>query len=135
MLLLSLLLANLLKADIIVSPDSLPTTIKAFLEEHFKQVSIGIVQQDKNSYEVYLSDGTELEFDIDGLWKEIESKHKALSFKILPTHIASIITNRYPQAFLIEIERKINHYKIKLSNGLELYIDNNGTIIQERYDD
>lgn len=38
------------------------------------QAPISIVQRDKHAYEVYLSDGTELEFESDGSWKEIESK-------------------------------------------------------------
>lgn len=123
-----------LKADMIISPDFLPENIKQFLSTHFK-AQIGLVQRDKKSFEVYLSDGTELEFDMLGNWKEIESKFTPISFDILPANIASIVQNTYANTFLIEVERKIHYYKIKLSNRIELKIDSNGTILSQEFDD
>ncbi|TKX31204.1 PepSY-like domain-containing protein [Campylobacter aviculae] len=122
-----------LNADIIISPDSLPSISKEFIEKNFK-APIGIVQRDKNSYEVYLSDGIEIEFEIDGTWKEIESKLNPFEFDFLPSNISNIIKNQFPNVKAREIERKINHYKIKLTNGLKIYIDFNGTILHKNLD-
>ncbi|NDJ26991.1 hypothetical protein DMB95_02865 [Campylobacter sp. MIT 12-8780] len=94
-----------------------------------------MAQRDGNSFEVYLTDGTELEFDIMGNWKEISSKFTPINFSILPANIAAIIQNQFPNTFLLEAERKINYYKIKLSNRLELKIDANGTILSQEFDD
>ncbi|MCX2682940.1 PepSY-like domain-containing protein [Campylobacter sp. MIT 21-1685] len=124
----------LLYGDIIISPDSLPSTAKEFLRNNF-QAQISLVQRDKNSYEVYLSDGTELEFDIDGSWKEIESKILPINVDILPSNLAAIIKNEFPNVPLKEIDKKINYYKIKLVNGFELVIDFNGTILYKGIDD
>ncbi|WP_427846121.1 PepSY-like domain-containing protein [Campylobacter troglodytis] len=121
-----------LKADLIISSDALPERIKSFIQTHFK-AQIALVQMDKKSYEIYLTDGTELEFDTLGNWKEIESKLSPISFSILPANIASIIQKQFPQAILIELERKINYYKIKLSNGIKLKIDANGTILSQKF--
>ncbi|MBK2001115.1 PepSY-like domain-containing protein [Campylobacter sp. 2018MI35] len=122
-----------LNADIIISPDNLPDNIKTFLKKNFN-ASIGIVQKDRNSYEVYLSNGLELEFESDGTWKEIESKLDPFDFNFLPSNIIDIIKNKFPNIKAREIERKINYYKIKLSNGIKIYIDFNGTILHKGSD-
>ena len=129
-----ILLSCFIKADIIIAPNDLPARIQDFIKTNFK-ANIGLALQDDNTYEVYLSDGTELEFFLDGDYKEIETKNKPINWNILPTNISLIIQNKYPQAFLIEIEKKINHYEIKLSNNMKIYIDSNGTILREKFDD
>ena len=131
---LAIILYISLNADIIISADNLPDNSKKFLEHNFK-ASIGIVQKDRNSYEVYLSDGTELEFDINGYWKEIENKTHPFSLDFLPQNLVSIITSEFPNAKAKEIERKINHYKIKLNNGIKIHIDFNGAILHKEMDD
>lgn len=122
-----------LNADIIISAENLPNISKEFLQHNFK-APIGIVQKDKNSYEVYLSDGTELEFDTDGIWKEIENKALPFNLDFLPQNLANIIKNEFPNVKAREIERKINHYKIKLDNGVKILIDFNGTILYKKID-
>ncbi|QOR04032.1 PepSY-like domain-containing protein [Campylobacter cuniculorum] len=131
---LTLILLCVLFADFIISPESLPPNAKEFLQKNFN-AQIGIVQVDKNNYEVYLSDGTELEFDMDGSWREIESKFNPLNFNILPPILADIIKNNYPNATMLEIKKKINYYKIQLNNGLKVIIDFNGTILHQEFDD
>lgn len=123
-----------LHADIIISPNALPESIKQFITTHFK-AQIGLVEMDRKSYEIYLTDGTELEFDIMGNWKEIESKLIPIDFAVLPANIASIIKNQFPNTTLVEVERKINYYKIKLSNRMKIRIDPNGTILSQKVDD
>lgn len=130
-----ILLVSLAFADRIIIPDALPEKIKSFIQNNFTKAQIGLAQQDDDEFEVYLSDGTELEFDISGEWKDIEAGSVPLSFSILPANIASIVQNEYPNAFLVEIKRKIYHYKIKLSNNIELSIDFNGSILRREYDD
>lgn len=129
-----ILFSNILLAGYIISPNDLPKNIQDFIKNNFK-AQIGICQKDDHSYEVYLSDGTELEFYLNGDYKEIESKITPLSYKILPDNIANIIKNQFPNTNILEIERKINVYKIKLNNGMKIYIDYNGTIIYKKFDD
>lgn len=123
-----------LRADMIISPNALPESIKQFIATHFK-AQIGLVEMDRKSYEIYLTDGTELEFDIMGNWKEIESKLTPIDFAVLPANIASIIKNQFPNTAIVEVERKINYYKIKLSNRMKIRIDPNGTILSQKVDD
>lgn len=132
-LLFSLLVLSL-KADMIMSPDALPKNTREFISSNFK-APISLVQVDDSTYEVYLSDGSEFEFDISGNFKEVKSKFTPISPSILPANIATIITHEYPNAHIVKIERKILYYEIKLSNQLELKIDTNGTVLSREFDD
>ncbi|EAL5997428.1 hypothetical protein CYB62_06470, partial [Campylobacter coli] len=53
----------------------------------------------------------------------------------LPPNLTNIIQNKFPNTKAREIERKINYYKIKLTNNIEVHIDFNGTILYTEYDD
>ncbi len=123
-----------LKADMMISPSALPDNIKQFISMNF-QASVGLVQVDGSTYEIYLSDGTELEFDIGGNFKEAKARYLGLNPNILPKHIALIIKNEYPNVSITKIERKILYYEINLSNNIELKIDNNGLVLSREFDD
>ena len=128
------LTAALLNADMIIAPNSLPQNIQNFIATHFK-AQIGLVEMDRKSYEIYLTDGTELEFDLMGNWKEIESEFVPVDFGVLPPNVANIIKAQHPNATLLEVKRKMSYYKIKLSNKMKIYIDANGTILRQEFDD
>lgn len=130
----ALLAAAPLCADYIVSPNDLPQNLKDFLAQNFS-AQIGLIQRDKNTYDIYLSDGTEIESYLDGTWKEIEAQLTPLSFSILPQNIATILQAEYPNASLVEVKRKMTYYKIKLSNNMEISIDLNGMILKREFDD
>lgn len=123
-----------LNADMIISPNALPENVQNFIKTHFK-AQVGLVQMDRKSYEIYLTDGTELEFDLMGNWKEIENDMAGIDFSVLPPNLASIIQATYPNTALLEVKRKMNYYKIKLSNRMKIHIDANGTILGQKYDD
>lgn len=118
----------------IIAPNSLPQNIQNFIATHFK-AQIGLVEMDRKSYEIYLTDGTELEFDLMGNWIEIESEFAPVDFGVLPPNVANIIKAQHPNATLLEVKRKMSYYKIKLSNKMKIYIDANGTILRQEFDD
>ncbi|HEC1786613.1 TPA: PepSY-like domain-containing protein, partial [Campylobacter lari] len=70
----------------------------------------------------------------NGEFKEAEN-FRSLNYAILPLAIQNTIKNTYPNAAIIEIERKISYYKIELNNQMKLYIDDNGTILRQKFDD
>lgn len=122
------------KADMIIAPNSLPPNAQAFIAANFT-AQIGLAQRDDDSFEVYLTDGTELEFDMMGNWKELKSRMSPLNPNILPPNIVTILQNTYQGAFITKIERKISYFEVKFSNRLEIKIDPNGTILSQEYDD
>ena len=52
----------------------LPQTSQTFVQTHFKGVNVVLAMRDFDSYEVRFEDGTEIEFDRSGNWKEIDCR-------------------------------------------------------------
>ena len=105
----------------------LPANAQAFIAQHFGHLSIVNVKVDRDdrriSYDVVLSDGTKLEFDQAGEWKEVNTRTYAVPAAIIPAPIRQQVSDRYPYAMIIKIDRDSRDYKVKLSNGVELKFD------------
>lgn len=70
-------------------------------------------------------DGTELEFNSNGEWIEIDAEdNKAVADIFVPEAILSYVTVNYPDAVIENIDRKNNNrYEVELNNDVELYFD------------
>lgn len=105
----------------------LPANAQAFIAQHFGHLSIVNVKVDRDgrriSYDVVLSDGTKLEFDQAGEWKEVNTRTYAVPAAIIPAPIRQQVSDRYPYAMIIKIDRDSRDYEVKLSNGVELKFD------------
>ncbi|MBW5395774.1 PepSY-like domain-containing protein, partial [Brachyspira hampsonii] len=85
----------------------------------------------KEQYEIKLSNGIYINFDKNGAWNYISSDDK-LSENILPKNIASKIKSimkKYNNAYIFEVSKRMEFYKIRLTNSLEICIRNNGQLI------
>ena len=71
-------------------------------------------------YNVKLADGTEIEFDSDGVWKEISAKTSAVPNPIIPEAILNYIRDNFKSSPVIQIEKKEYGYKIELATKQEL---------------
>lgn len=116
-------------ADMIVSASDLPQNAQNFIQTHFKDTNIALVKKDIDSYDVTLQDGTEIDFIINGEWKEIDNKYKGLPESILDKDILAKIKTYQNQAQIIEISKEINGYEIKFNNYTKIYTDKNGNIL------
>ena len=107
--------------------NSLPGAAKAFIAQHFEGRTIVSVRVDRDdrriSYDVILSDGAKLEFDQAGEWKEVNTRTYAVPAAIIPAPIRQQVSDRYPYAMIIKIDRDSRDYEVKLSNGVELKFD------------
>ena len=133
--LLFLFSAFLMADDIYIMPEQLPQNALQFIQKYFPNVNILYAEMDKKGYEVQLSNGVEIEFLRNGEFKEIEGNYVALPFEILPQSVANTVGKTYPNTVITKIKRKWNFYEVKLNNMMELYIDNNGTLIGQKFDD
>lgn len=134
-ILASLFCAGSLFADMIVSPDALPQNARAFLDTHFKGVVIGYVKKDIDSFEVNLTDGTEIDFIINGEWKEVDGKYKGIPTGFLSAQIIDKVKAAQPNAVIVEVSKKINGYKFRTNNMMEIYTDFQGNILGQKFDD
>lgn len=133
--LLFLFSAFLMADDIYIMPEQLPQNALQFIQKYFPNVNILYAEMDKKGYEVQLSNGVEIEFLRNGEFKEIEGNYVALSFEILPQSVANTVGKTYPNTVITKIKRKWNFYEVKLNNMMELYIDANGQLLGQKFDD
>ncbi|WP_215432139.1 PepSY-like domain-containing protein [Campylobacter coli] len=122
----------LLAKDMVVPASELPNNAKEFISKNFKTAQIGLVKKDIDSYDVILNDGTEIDFMINGEWKEVDGKYKALPNSILPNIMPKISASSNAQ--IIEVSREISGYKFELSNQLKIYTDAQGNILGQKFD-
>lgn len=114
-----------------ITPSKLPENIKRFLEENYRNAKIVYIDKRKEQYEIKLSNGIYIHFDKDGSWNYISSDDK-LSENILPKKIAGKIKNimkKHNNAYVFEINKRIEFYRVKLTNSLEICIRKNGELI------
>lgn len=121
-------------ADMVVAPSTLPANAQNFISTHFKGASIGLVKRDMDSFDVTLTDGTEIDFNINGEWTDVDGKYKAVPTSFLPKGVAAKVQALYPNVALIEIDREISGFKFKFMNGMKVYTDANGNVLGQKFD-
>ncbi|AEM20901.1 hypothetical protein Bint_0267 [Brachyspira intermedia PWS/A] len=124
-------MTNSLNLFIKITPSQLPENIRRFIASNYSKAKIVYIDKVKDQYEIKLSNGTYINFDKNGAWNYISSDDK-LSENILPKTIASKIKNimkKYNNAYVFEISKRIEFYRIRLTNSLEICIKNNGQLI------
>ena len=108
---------------------TLPEAITTFLKQHFPNATITGVEPDQDhgglEYDVYLNDGTELDFDANNQWETIKCRAKAVPATFIPKAIATYVKGNY-QLPIVKIHKEHFGYEIELSNGLDLNFDHSG---------
>lgn len=114
--------------------DLLPVSSRQFISDHFKDIPVSHIQIEKNlirisSYDVILTDGTNVEFNRRGEWKEIKRHNLPIPQAIIPAVIQNHLKKTYPSNRVVAIDKDIRDYEIKLDNGLEMKFDLKGNLI------
>lgn len=109
---------------------SLPEGITTFIKQNFPNATITGVEPDHDhggmEYDVYLNDGTELDFDANNQWETIESRGKGVPAAFIPKAIATYVKSNYQNMSIVKIHKEHFGYEIELPNGLELSFDRQG---------
>lgn len=109
---------------------SLPDGITSFIKQNFPSASIVGVEPDNEhgglEYDVYLNDGTELDFDTNHQWETIDCHTKAVPAAFVPKGIASYVKSNYQNMPIVKIHKEHYGFEIELSNGMELNFDRQG---------
>lgn len=133
--LLMFLGAQAFAQDTVISQNQLPKTAQTFLSNYFGDTQVANAVKEKGirktEYEVYLNDGSKLEFDGDGNWKEVESKTRSLSdMSFIPQNIREYAAKNFPTYPIKKVEKSSRKYEVKLTNGLELEFDLKGNFLR-----
>ena len=118
----------------IIQFNNLPKISQQFVTKYFNTKNISSVWLDDDffskDYEVHLNDGTKIEFDGKGNWKEIDTKQQQIPTLLIPKEINKYVTKAFPQTQIIKIEKKRFGYKIELNNDLDLVFNTNGDFLR-----
>lgn len=118
-------------------PSILPQAAITTISDNFK-AEISVIKIDKDfgrvsDYEVILTDGTEIKFDRNGNWEDVEcSNNKSVPASFIPKVISEFVSNNQPNTHIVGIEKGHSGYEIALSNGIEAKFNKNGAF--QRYD-
>ncbi len=119
--------------DRLTTKENLPQKAQQFIASHFKSIKITYVKDERDflerSYEVMFANGTKVEFNRNGEWKEVDCRQSSVPAPIVPAQIKKYVNDNYPEAKIIQIERDRIDYELKLSNKLELTFDTKFNII------
>lgn len=130
-----LLLSSLVFGDWVVPATALPPKALSFITTNFPDAQIWKVERDGLKYEVKLSNGVDIDFNLSGDWVDIDGGYVAIPLTVLPSHVANTVQQTYPNTSIIDIEKEWSNYKVKLNNFMELYISSSGQLIGQKFDD
>ena len=111
----------------VIDPAELPTAATTLVQKHWPSCVIDLAYIDGLEYEVLLSDGTIIEFNRKGEWKEMKCT-EGLPVTLVPVYITRYIVNRYPKQLIIDCEKMRGGYEVTLTNGLEIQFDLKGNV-------
>lgn len=122
--------------DHIISVVDLPKLADTFVTTYFPNATYQTIKKqnkadsDGSIYDVYLTNGFEIDFDADGNWIDIDGNHQPIPISLIPEKINTYITANYPNQYVISIDNEITHTEVELSNNLELIFDSQGNFIR-----
>lgn len=116
-----------LRDDQPINYQELPAKAQEFVKSYYDGIEVGYVTMDRDvmstEYEVVLSDGTKIEFNGDGEWRDIDAGRSAVPAAIVPKELRSYVDEHYAGSDIVEINRDRGGWDVKLSQGLELEFD------------
>ncbi len=116
----------------------LPEAAKTTLANNFK-AKVSLVKVDKefgriDEYEVILTDGSEISFDRQGNWKNVEAPgNSSVPSKFIPKGVSDYVSKTHKGMKIVSIEKERSGYEVELSNGIDIKFNQNGDFV--RYDD
>lgn len=111
----------------------LPLQARNFIEGHFDRNNVVAVTEEsdrRTEYEVRMADGTKMEFDGNGVWTKVSVARGAVPAVLVPETIAKQVTTNYPNATIVQIEKRGAGYEIELSDDREMLFDATGNLIK-----
>lgn len=112
-----------------IDPQKLPPITQSIIKTYFPDAQVVTATKQKskvrNSFDVTLSDGTELRFDKDGQWQRVYRGGEPIPQRMVNLKIAAHVNNGYPGTSVVMMEKdKKGNYQIQLSDGTMLVFDN-----------
>lgn len=119
-----------------ITVEQLPAAAQSILTVHFKNIPTTFIGAEPEmiglEYKVLLENGTQIEFDKKGNWKEIEST-VGVPETIVPALINQFVAQNHKGDKVNRIDRETWGYEVKLASGREVEFNKSFKFI--KYDD
>lgn len=122
--------------DKIYRDDSmLPTPAKELVKKYFGKVGINHVKVDKKTfggadYDVVLNNGTEIDFNADGVMTEIDCGTNAVPDALILKPIRDYVAKNFKNKKIVSMEVNRSSYDIELIDGTDLKFDRAGKFLK-----
>jgi hypothetical protein len=121
--------------DRMLTKEELPEKARMFLDRHFDQLEVLYAKAERDmgvvtSYDVVLEGNVKIEFNRSGDWTSVDCEKGQVPDSVLPQEVLDYVRKRFARAYVVEIERGVMGYDVKLSNDLELDFDKSGKFVR-----
>lgn len=110
-----------------IDPENLPKVANELIQKHWPSCAIDNAYIKGKEYEALLTDGTIIQFDSKGVWKEMKCTD-GLPVTLVPVYITRYIVDRYPKQLIIDCEKLKGGYEVMITNGLKIQFDLRGNV-------
>ncbi|WP_394774158.1 PepSY-like domain-containing protein [Flavobacterium sp.] len=122
--------------ETVITAADLPQTASTFITTYFPNATYQVIKkQDKpdsdgSVYDVYLTNGFEIDFDANGNWIDIDGNNQVIPVALIPEKINTYVTANYPNQFITSIDNERTYTEIELNNKVELVFDLQGNFLR-----
>ena len=111
----------------------LPLTARNFINQYFTKPQISHIKIEtgilgSKSYEVLL-DRTEIDFDSNGNWTDVDCKKAAVPAALIPASVKEYVKMNFPQEIITKIERGRSGVEVELANDYSLKFNKKGQFV------
>lgn len=118
-----------------ITTEQLPEQARTFINAYYPSATIVNSHKDKDEYEVIMSDGTKIDFNKHGEWKDVDAPvGKTIPNGFYPEAIDTYVYYNYNPAGINEISKDNREYEVELTNGLDLRFARDGAFIRIDHD-
>lgn len=115
--------------------NDLPKDAQIMLSRYFPKADVSHIKIDKHvfggtDYDVILVNGTEVEFDSDGKWTEIDCGHTSVPDALVLKPIRDYVSKNFKGLDIVKVKIERSKYEIELSNDLDLEFDRSGRFLR-----
>lgn len=125
--------ASTANAERVETPvDKMPAQVQRFLNDYYPNATVAKSwakmmhpTTEPMWWRVNLSDGSKLQFTLDGTCSNINAKKSKTPIPVilLPNEARKYLADNYPNATIVKYKFKKDQYKLTLSNGEQLTFD------------
>lgn len=112
----------------------LPMAARNFINQYFAKQQVSRIKIEtgmlgSKKYEVSLANHTEIDFDGNGNWTEVDCDKTAVPEALVPVSVREYVKTNFPQEVIVKIERERSGMEVELGNDYSLKFNSKGKFV------